>query len=223
MATTAQQILEAAYARSTGNDPGKLSSDAELLDRLNRNYQLVFSLAARARPDEFATVQTITLVGANASYALPTDLIELRRLQFPNALPPYAGGPTVHLIPASELTRLYHVAPCMYRTGSTIYSRLNPGDPVGGDVLNAWMLCSGATLSTLASVLDATFPTRHTLLLVNDLALYLDAKDEDRDPEQFRKLAADQGARMAAFVAEFHLEAAALEFMHGPAERVVAP
>jgi hypothetical protein len=218
--TTAEQLIEAGYARSTANDPGKLATDAELLDRLNRNYALVYALAARQRPDEFASVVTITLVGASASYALPVDLIELRRIQYPNPLPPYAGGATVHLIPAAEITRVYHTAPCMFRTGSTIYSRLAPGDPVGGDVLNAWMLLSGATLSTLASTIDAVFPMRHTLLLVNDLALYLDAKDEDRDPEQFRKLAADQGMRVAAFAAEYHLAASALEFLHGPAERV---
>ncbi len=214
--TTAQAIIEAAYSRSTANDPGKLSTDQELLGRLNRSYQGLFALAARQRPDEFATRQTITLTGAPAQVALPTDLIEIRPHLY-NAL-----GNVVHLIPSSELTRLWHIPPCVYRTGGLLYSRGFAGDPVALDVLTAWLLLSGTTLSALSTALDATFPTRHVEILRNDLALYLDLKDEGREPIQFQKLAADQAMKLAAFAQEFNLDASALEFVHAPSTRVPA-
>lgn len=215
MSTTAQQLIEAAYARSTANDPGKLATDDELLGRLARTYAGLFALAARQRPDEFATAQMITLSGGDAHYVLPGDLIEVRRLR-------NAAKATVHLIPASEIDRLWHVAPSMYRTGGTLYSRAKAGDPVAGDVITAWLLLAGVVITALSTALDATFPTRHTEILSNDLALYLDAKDEDRDPEQFRKLAADQSMKLAAFAQEFLLDASALEFVHAPVTRVPA-
>lgn len=213
--TTAQQIVEAAYARSTANDPGKLATDAELLGRGNRTYQGLWSLASRQRPDEFAVVQTLTLSGSDAHVALPVDLVDVHRLR-------NASQATVHLIPAAELDRLWHIAPSMYRTSQTLYSRGKAGDPVAGDVLQAWVLLAGTTLSALASVIDPAFPTRHVELLINDLALYLDAKDEDRDPQQFRKLATDQAAKSAAFAAEYDLAASAMEFVHAPSTRVAA-
>jgi len=215
MTTTAQMILEAAYARSTANDPGKLATDNELLGRLTRSYQGLWALAARQRPDEFATIQAIQFLGATVAFVLPTDLIEVRRLQ-------NAGGATVHLIPAAEITRLWHIPPCVYRTGGTLYSRGKTGDPVAGDILTAWLLLAGAVLNTLSSVLDPAFPTRHVEILINDLALYLDAKDDGRDPEGFRKLAADQSMKLAAFAQEFNLDASALEFVHAPSTRVPA-
>lgn len=212
--TTAQVLIEAAYARSTANDPGKLATDAELLGRLNRTYQMVYGLAAKQRPDEFATLTTLTL-GVPPQVALPVDLIEVRRLL--NAL-----GAVVHLIPAAELTRLWNIPPCVYRLGSTLYSRGQAGDPITGDVLTAQLLLSGTTLSALSTSLDATYPTRHVELLSNDLALYLDLKDEGRDPSQFQKLAADQAVKLAAFAQDFDLDASVLEFAHSPVSRVPA-
>lgn len=215
MSTSAQDLIEAGYARSTANDPGKLATDDELMGRLDRTWQSLWALAARQRPDEFATVQTIVLVGGDAHYVLPDDLIEVRRLR--NATPA-----TVHLIPVAEIDRLWHIPPSMYRTGSTLYSRRKAGDPVAGDSIDAWLLLPATPLTTLAAVVDPKFPTRHVEILSNDLALYLDAKDENRDPQQFRKLAADQGVKLAAFAQEFDLDASALEFVHAPSTRVPA-
>lgn len=215
MATTGQQLLEAGYARSTANDPGKLATDPELLGRLNRTYQSLFALAARQRPDEFATKQAIVLVGGDAHYNLAADYLEVRRLQ-------NAAGAKVHLIPATEIERTWHVAPCMYQTGPVLYSRFKAGDPVAGDTLTAWFLLPGVTIAALGTTLDATFPTRHMEILSNDLALYLDAKDENRDPQQYQKLVADHAMKLAAFAQDFDLDASALEFVHAPAARVPA-
>lgn len=213
MTTTAQQIIEAAYARSTANDPGKLATDDELLGQLARTYAGLYALGARQRPDEFATVQSLVLISGDAHVDLPADLIEVRRIA-------NAAKATVHLIPAAEITRLWHIAPSVYRTGGTLYSRGKAGDPLAGDTLTAWLLLAGVVISSLTTALDVAFPTRHVPILINDLALYLDAKDEDRDPQQFHKLAADQAMKLAAFAQEFDLDASALEFVHAPSTRV---
>lgn len=210
--TTAQQILEAAYSRSTGNDPGKLATDDELLARLRRIYSGLFALAARQRPDDYATKTAQTLIGGDAHFALAPDTIDVRRMQT-------ATGAKVHLIPATELERTWHVPPSMYRTGNTVTSRGAAGDPIRGDVLTVWLLGPAAALAALTDALDAVFPIRHVDILINDIALYLDAKDEDRDPMQFQKLAADMNGKLGAFALEFGLEADALEFVHAPATR----
>ena len=213
--TTAQTIITAAYSRSTGNDPGKLATDDELLGRLNRVYQGLYALAARQRPDEFVTPTALVLAGVTASVALPVDLIDIRRIQ-------NVTGAKVHLIPVTELERTWHTPPSVYRSGNTLSSRGRAGDPIAGDTLTTWLLLAGTAVVALGTVLDATFPTRHHELLVNDLALYLDAKDEDRSPDQFRKLGADQVQRLAAFAQDYNLDAAALEFVHGGSTRVPA-
>lgn len=213
--TTAQQILEAAYARSTANDPGKLAIDAELLGRLNRSYQGLYALAARQRPDDFAVQTPAQLLGALAQYTLPADLIEIRRIETTALV-------KVHLIPMTEKDRGWHIAPSMYRAGNILYSRLLTGDPAAGTLVYLWLVTAGTPLVALGSVVDVAYPTRHIDILVNDLALYLDAKDEDRDPAQYQKLVADQAMKLAAFAQDFNLDASALEFVHSPAVRVPA-
>lgn len=213
--TTAQTILEAAYSRSTANDPGKLATDAELIGRLNRTYQGLYTLAARQRPDQFTSSGSSVVNGVDVGITIPTDTTEIRRLE-------NVFGAQVHLIPAGERARLWHAAPSMYQVGNRVRSRMASGDPMVGDTIFTWLLLPAAALVVLASTIDVLFPTRHHETLINDLALYLDAKDEGRDPEQFRKLAADQAMKLAAFAQEYALDASALEFVHSTSTRVPA-
>lgn len=213
--TTAAALIQAGYARSTANDPGKLADDAELLTRLNSVYQRLYALAARQRPDAFGVQRALPLTSAPARVALPVDYVEVSSLA-------NAAGDTVHLIPQRERTRLWHVAPSVYQVGNMLISRGMPGDPVAGDVLTATLLVSGVAIVALTTVLDLPFPTRHHVLLSNDVGIYLDTKDDSRGSGQFAKLAADQGAAMAAFAAEYDLSASALEFVHADSVRVPA-
>lgn len=213
MTTTAQALIEAAYSRSTANDAGKLASDAELLGRLNRVFQGLYALAARQRPDEFLAALVLTIGGSPAFAILPSDQIEIRRIQ-------NASGAKVHLIPTREVDRSWHIAPSVYRVGLALTSRGRVGDPIPGDVLTLWVLDAPATLVTLATLIDLRFPTRHHEILANDLALYLATKDEGRDPAHYTQVANDQRQKLVAFATEYDLDASALEFVHGPATRV---
>lgn len=213
--TTAQVWIEAAYNRSSANDPGKLSQDAELLDALNRIYQRLYSLFAKARPDEAASETTVTLSGSPATGTLPTDIIAVRRLY-------NATGAVVHLIPSEERTRSWHLAPSVYRQGLSLISRNKAGDPVAGDVLTLTLLDAPTAITALTTAIDARFPTRHHQLPVDVLALYLSVKDDGRNPLAHQKLVADVAQSASAFAAEYDLAADALEWIHADARRVPA-
>jgi hypothetical protein len=216
MTTTVQQIIEGAYAKSTANDPGRLATDAELLTRLARTYALMTALLARQRPDEWTSTTSVTLAGADVGFDVPADTIEIRRIQ-------NAQGKQVHLIPSNERERTTHIAPSMFQQGQRVSSRLLGGDPAAADVLSVLWLAPATGLTTLAQTIDPRFPLRHVEVLVGDLALYLDTKDDERDPGSFQKLAADHTFHLQSVAAEYNLEASALEFMHGAVTRVRAP
>jgi hypothetical protein len=64
MGTTVQNLVEAAYSRSTANDPGKLATDGELIAVANRIYHIIYALAAAASPERFTAKTTLTLTGS---------------------------------------------------------------------------------------------------------------------------------------------------------------
>jgi hypothetical protein len=207
-----QVWIEAAYNRSTENDPGKLAQDAELLDHANRVYQRLFALFAKARPDEAASRANLVLAGNPAFAALAPDLIAVVGVK--NAV-----GAKVHVIPAHEIERLWHLAPSVYRLGNTLFSRGAVGDPIAGDLLTVVQLDAPATLATLATAIDARFPTRHHQVVIDQLACYLSTKDAGRDGGEHQKLLGECGQSLAAFATEYELPPSALEWAHAAHSR----
>lgn len=191
--TTAQQLIEAGYASSTANDAGRLATDTEMLGRLNRTYQGYYALWTEAAADGGLSLQSFTFGGAPPSVTLPTDVIDVDRLEI--------NGDKANLIPVAERERTWHLAPAMYRQGLSLVSRGQAGDPIAGTVLSAWIDDAPAALSALSSVIDPRFPVRFHTLLVLDLALYLDSKDEGRDAQQHAKLDAQFAREEALFKA----------------------
>jgi hypothetical protein len=190
--TTAQQLIEAGYSRSTANDPGKLAGDPELIAYLNRRYQLRFSLLAAASGDNLLAKTVLTLAGSPASVALPADLIDVVRLE-------NAAGSKVHIVPAEEKDRSWHQTPAVFRQGLSLVSLMRSGDPGVGGVLTLFYLDAAAALTVLASALDARYPARFENLLIVDLALYLSGKDEGRDAGEYKELATEMAREEAAF------------------------
>lgn len=209
MSTTVQQIIEAAYARSTANDPGKLATDGELLALTNRIYHALWAIAAVANPAAFTSrVATTALAGAPASTALTTDVIDVRRVQT-------AAAAKVNVIPLEEIDRSYHLAPAVYRQGGVLVSRGLAGDPVAGDILTIFQLDAPADLTLLASVLDVRFPTRNMELVITMIAMYLSTKDEGRDAAEFAKLKSYHDTTMETFIRLSGLTMTALQSPHG--------
>lgn len=210
--TTAQTFLEAAYNRSASNDPGKLALDAELVAHLDRVFQRFYALFAKARPDEAWSETTLTLIGNPAFASLAARPIAIVSVHD-------ADGAKVHLVPASESERLWHMPPTMLMVGSTLRTRAKGGDPLAGDVLTVLQLDTPATLAALTTVVDARFPVRHHQLCIDALALYLDAKDDGRSTESHAKLVAEYQAALSTFASEYNLPPDALEWAHAPAGR----
>jgi hypothetical protein len=209
---TAQDFIEAALVRSSANDPGKLATDGELLNHCSRLVARLFALFARARPDKAQSTTTVALAGNPPSGALPQDLIDLRRVE-------KADGTKVHLIPATEKERTWHIAPSVYQVGNTLTSRAKAGDPIATDVLTLYVLDQPAALTGLTSGIDVRFPVRHHQLVIDLLALYLDTKDTGRDAQAHEKLKVEIAEAKAAFALEFNLGPSALEWIHEGAGR----
>lgn len=209
MTTTMQQIVEAAYSRSTANDPGKLATDGELVAVANRIYHALFALAAVAAPERFTSrVALAPLAGNPASALLSTDVIDVRRVQT-------GAGARVNVIPVEEVDRGWHLAPCVYRQGGSLVSRGLTGDPVAGDVLTVVQLDAPTDLTTLASVVDTRFPTRHIELIIVELAMYLATKDTGRDAAEYAALKQFRDMQLEAFFRLSGLSMTALQSPHG--------
>lgn len=218
MPTTAQDIIEFAYLRSSGNDPGKLADDPELIAHLNRLYLRFYALFGMARPDLVNTTMDIELEGNPAKQVMAPVPIEVLKIHNEDLQ-------QVNLIPATERDKLWHLHPCVYRSGAYIISRALGGDPVACDILTLTIQDAPVDLTVLASTLDPRFPVRHHQLLIDSIALYLDTKDEGRDPAEHEKLAKEFALAIGAFATEYDLEPDALQFAHAPVKRkkVVSP
>lgn len=180
---TVQNLYEAAIASATANDAGKLSTDLEVINHLNHTFQLRYALWSEAAGDAASGLPlTLTFSGTPATVTLPTDLIDINRVEF------VSTGAKVRILPVEEKDRSWHLAPSVYRQGLTLVSRGQTGDPITGTVVTTWIDDAPATLTTLSSAIDIRFPVRFHKLLILDLALYLDTKDEGRDPSQHQKL-----------------------------------
>jgi hypothetical protein len=214
--TTAADFISAAYNRSSANDPGKLAQDAELLAHLNRVYQRLWALWSRARPDEAGSVATVTLAGVPPFSVLPTGEVDI--IQVTNAL-----LQPVHVIPSNELTRQWHVAPCVYRLGVNVVSRNLASDPLAGDVLTLNLLDAPLALTTTSTLIDPRFPIRHHQLPIDSLAVYLSVKDAGRDQGDRTALLGELKIAGACFVAEYDLPPSAIEWIHAPVDRSEIP
>lgn len=210
--TLVSDLITAAYLRSSQNDPGKLAQDAELIGHANRVYQRTWALIARARPDEFSASTDLTLASVPPQVALPASFIDLLGVTD-------AGGATVRVIPATERTRRWHLAPCVYRVGMTLYSRAESDDPIAGDALTAVYLDAPPTLDALADSLDTRWPARHEQVLVDYLAVYLSVKDSGRSAGDRQVIMDELRQSVTALAAEYQLAPAQVGWIHADAER----
>jgi hypothetical protein len=213
--TTVRTLVVGGYNRSTLNDAGKIATDAELVAHVNRVYQRMWSLIARARPDQYNAVGTLTLSGSPPQATLPSGMLDLQDVTD-------ADGAQVQVIPASERNRLWNLAPCVYRVGVLLKSRAETGDPASGDVLTLVYLDQPADLTTLDSTLDARWPQRHDQLLVDYLALYLAVKDAGRSGSDRSSIAGELQQDIAAFAAEYQVAPSDLGWLHADAERAAS-
>jgi hypothetical protein len=205
MPTIAQDWIEAAYAYSSANDPGKTAEDPEVLAILNGAYQAYYALAAVASPDTYQSRQTVTLAAGIGP--LPPDVIDVIRVQ-------NSAGSRVNVYPIRDLDRLWTRAPAIFREARNLVSRGDVGDPGPTAVLTVWMLDAPTTLDALSTPIDPRFAVRWHDLPTLDLALYLQTKDEGRDPTQYQKIKSAQDDLMKQFALVNRVSLTALQSVH---------
>lgn len=205
---SAQSLIDAGLARSVGNDSGKLTIDAELLGVLSRKLSAYMALLALGAADRGMSATSLTFAGTPAIAAIPANTVDIRRVED-------AAGASVSVIPVDEKDRSWHLAPAVYRVGSSLYSRGLTGDPIAGDTVTAYVDDAPATITALADVIDARFPVQCHELLVLDLALYASAKDEGRNPSEYERLSKERDFHWTVFTALVGAASGATTSPHG--------
>lgn len=208
---TAQVIVEAAFSRSTKNDPGKLAVDGEMIGTLDRVHQTLYAVAAVAAPERHTVGVNLVLAASIAT--IPTDSIDLRRVEgFAGTV---AAGSKINVIPVEEKDRSWHIAPRMYRLSSTLVSLGGVGDPGAADMVKLFHLDAPAAITVLGSTTDARFPKRYDELLIVTMAIYLSTKDAGRDMADFNKLNEYWKSLLTMFLNDCGLSMTALQTPHG--------
>lgn len=174
-----KQIIEAAYSRSTFNDPGKIATDKELIGVIDRYMRRLYAEVAKANPDYFGDSLAVTGVGGAWTRPATAEVItEVRN----------ATGGEVNITPFKD--REAEVAPRIYRFGQTYRTVGLTGDPAVTDVLTFYFSKKHPNLNVdlaadnAANELDETFPEQFFDLPVIRVGRYLARKDGRGDEEQ---------------------------------------
>jgi hypothetical protein len=171
MTLIAEDIVVAAMASSTKNQPNRIATNAtELLDVVRRAVQGIFALTARVNPEYYGEREDVAF---NVDHwPAPADaeliwLIEDPALQ------------EVIVVPSTD-RRADEARPAVFRLGRKFYTAGNTLDPVGG-LLRFYFSSRPATLAAIGDPIDARFPDQFKSLLVCETAIYLSLKDGRHD------------------------------------------
>lgn len=173
MATTARDILVAAYATNAANNPDSLAADAtEMLAVINRDMRALFSRAAEVNPTYFGVqaVQPAVFVppAITGSWPAPANAELILRIE-------RGGGIEVVVVPFDDRAQ-DPSKPAVYFLGRRYYGAGNLGDPTFEDLVFFYAR-QPVDCATLDSTLDPDWPEGMNGVLIGLVALYLDIKD----------------------------------------------
>lgn len=166
MATTYNQILGAAYGRSSKNIPGKIATDAtELLTLIWRSLAGLYSAAADINPLFFGTSAQVVYA---AGWPRPANAENVWRIET-------LGGTEVVTVPIDD-KKAELGKPALYRLGQKYFSAGNPLDPGAVDLI--FFYSKQPTVpAALTDTIDVSWPETYNPLLINETALWLAIKD----------------------------------------------
>lgn len=192
MATTCKQIIEAAYARSTFNDPDKLATNAELVGVVDRRLKQLYSVVARENPLYFGKRSAATVASQRSgetvfSWARPSDAELIFRLEAgaPGTAGVLTAGKEIHIVPFED--QAAEMSPKVYEFGQRYYSPDGSGDPepsATGDTVVFFYskrhpdLDSSVATDHASNTLDGSWPEQFNDLVVLHVARYLATKDQ---------------------------------------------
>jgi hypothetical protein len=216
MATNCKKIIEAAYARSTSNDPDKLATDKELVGVIDRRLKGLFSMAARFNPHYFG--KSMVTAYSAPGWAQPSDMEMLIRVQ-------NAGGAEVNVVPFDDKEAEH--APRVYSFGQIYRTVGGTGDPAVSDALTLFYsrrpvdLDPSQPSDASINVIDPMWPEQFNDLLVLHVAKYLATKDDGR--QDIAHLATEEQSLLETFTRHLSHVNYATKARFGHRARMVAP
>lgn len=188
--TTPRLILEAAYAKSKKNQPGKIATESvELLQVVIRAMRGLYAFAARFNPTYFADTEAVAYV--NPGWARPQTLELIFRVE------KQSDGTEVVVVPFDD-RRAESGLPAIYRYGQ-VYRPASAGAP---DPQAGTLVFFGSKRpddpATLDATLDPLWVEQFNELLILEVAIYLAMKDARPDEVPALKLDRDKWAQLYA-------------------------
>ena len=174
--TSVQDILDAAFATSTKNQPGTIAtSGVELLEAVKRKLQGIYAFAARVNPLHFAT--TLDVTGVGGVWERPEPANAIIRIED-------ASFVEVVVVPFDDRLAA-EPKPALYEFGGNfIVSPLQTNPPGDTDDLTFWFSKrpDDPDPFDLTGLLDPDWDDGYNDLLIFEIAIYLAMKD-GRDEE----------------------------------------
>ena len=175
--TTVTQILEAAYAKSTKNNPGTIATEStELLAVVQRCLDGLFAVAARVNPAHFG--KSSTVAGVAGSWARPLDSESIFLVR------DNSDASLVVVVPYDDLLAEAQL-PAVYEWGQEFWPAGNANDPVAATASLDFFYSKRPDILTLVGDnLDAMWEEQFNELIVLDVAYYLAVKDQGTEGRQ---------------------------------------
>jgi hypothetical protein len=189
--TTPQELIEAAYAKSTKNAPGAIATEStELLELVIRTIRKFYVIAARVNPLYFADTSQVAAPGTGNPWARPEGAESIFRIE--NA------GTEVVVVPHDDRAA-ESGKPSVYRMGKNYYEAGNASDPdPASDALDFWFSKRPADPANLTATIEASWEEQFNELLVTEIAIYLANKDER--PGEIPMLVKDRDEWLRMFI-----------------------
>lgn len=206
---TVKALIEAAYARSTFNDPDKLATDKELAAVVNRRLMELFSIGASQNPFYFGKKSGAVAYDAGVTgWPRPVDAEMVIQVT----------GSTVgkvSVVPFEDQEA--NLAPRLYAFGQVYFS-------VGADVPTTDTLTfhyskRPAEITAATDPVDTMWPEQFNDLIVLDVAQYLAIKDQR--PDEAALLKGEEADLFQAFIRHLSHENYAMVARWGHRARVV--
>ncbi len=188
MSITPREIIEAAYPKSTKNQPGAIATEGpELLNQVNRVMAGLLAAGSRINVTYFGAKETVTKTGAYWARPATAEAVFLVTK---------TDGTKVHIVPFDDQA-LMGTEPAVYRYGGAYYEANSSLSAVSDlDLFFSQEFTAAATLDTS---LDARWPDRFNELPILLTAYYLSVKDGR--PEEYAGLEAQIQHQFSLYLA----------------------
>ena len=183
MASTCQQIIDRAFAKSAAARPNTQTAPQQLIDRVGQCLRECFQVLSRENINLVGVVATVPFNGTG--WTRPADCMRVILVQAALgtiASPTIPVGTEIIVVPFDDLL-ISSGVPCVTELGQAFIPTGQAIDPSGGTITLTY--ARAPVLPVLASdLIDPFFPTMFDDFLQYDLAAYLAVQDKRTEDEQ---------------------------------------